>query len=230
MKFSKIHLIVCLFFIVFSSCEKEEEPTPQPTEFSFTAGDSLIFEHSGTLPYAVFVQSNSGKEFISSISDMFGSFSTGGTTLSIPSNESRSFNISFYQTGVTPGVYPCSLTVAVPNENNAIKTKVIQMVYRPNCGYAFRNYTIGQITFISNGILLNKNITCAYNTSGQLVVSGLTTFDVTLNFNCENSTLSMEPVINNGFLNTGSGQIEGTEIALQMYSDGVLHSNSRIKF
>lgn len=222
---------LALSVLLVSSCNKDDETeTPTPTEFTYTANDSLIFEHSGTLPYAVAVQSNSGKGFISSISGLFDSFSNGGTTLSIPSNESRSFNISFYQTGVTPGVYPCSLTVAVPNENNAIKTKVIQMVYRPNCGYAFRNYTIGQITYISNGELLNKNITCAYNTSGQLVVSGLTTFDVVLNFNCENSTVTMDPEVINGFLTTGSGQIEGTEIALQMYSDGVLHSNSRIKF
>ena len=217
-------------FLLISSCKKDEDATPQSTVFTYTAADSLVFEHSGTLPYAVAVQSNSGKEFISTISSMFDAFSNGNTTLNIPSNESRSFSISFNQYGVTPGVFPYTLTVAVPNENNAIKTKTIYMVYRPNCGYAFRNYTIGQITYVSNGNLLNKNITCAYNASGQLVVSGLTTFDVTLNFNCENSTVTMEPVINNGFLNTGNGQIEGTEIALQMYSDGVLHSNSRIKF
>jgi hypothetical protein len=225
----RIHFLILLLTFAFVACDKDDDKVT-PTEFTYTANDSLIFEHSGSLPYAVAVQSASGKGFISTISGMFDSFSNGGTTLDIPSNESRSFNISFNQYGVNPGAYPCTLSVAVPNENNALKTKVIQMVYRPNCGYAFRNYTIGEITFVSNGILLNKNITCAYNTSGQLVVSGLTTFDVTLNFNCENNTVTMEPVINNGFLNTGSGQIEGTEIALQMYSDGVLHSNSRIKF
>jgi hypothetical protein len=215
----------------FVSCNKDDgSEEPKPTEFTYTASDSLIFEHSGSLPYAVAVQSSSGKGFISSFSGMFDSFSNGGTTLSIPSNESRSFNISFNQFGVNPGVYPCTLSVAVPNENNALKTKIVQMVYRPNCGYAFRNYTIGQITFISNGTLLTKNITCAYNSLGQLVVSGLTTFDVVLNFNCENNTVIMEPEVINGFLTTGNGQIEGTEIALQMYSDGVLHSNSRIKF
>ncbi len=230
MKPTYFYFILLLAIATISSCKKDEEPAPQPTEFTYTANDSIVFEHSGTMPYSVAVQCSLGKEFISSFSGLFDSFSSGGTTLSIPSNESRSFNISFNQFGVTPGAYPCTLSVAVPNENNALKTKVVQMVYRPNCGYAFRNYTIGQITFVSNGILLNKTISCSYNTSGQLVVSGLTTFDVTLNFDCTNNTVTMDPVVNNGFLNTGSGQIEGTEIALQMYSDGVLHSNSRIKF
>lgn len=230
MKPTRFYIILLLVIATISSCKKEEEPLPQPTEFTFSANDSLVFEHSGTLPYSVAVQCSLGKEFISSFSGLFDSFSNGGTTIAIPSNEIRSFNISFNQFGVNPGVYPCTLSVAVPNENNALKTKVVQMVYRPNCGYAFRNYTIGQITFLSNGILLNKNISCAYNTSGQLVVSGLTTFDVILNFNCANNTVTMEPEVINGFLTTGSGQIEGTEIALQMYSDGALHSNARIKF
>ena len=229
MKFSKIHPVVCLFFIVFSSCEKEEDPIPQPTEFSFTAGDSLIFETSGTLPYAVSVQCATAKEFGASLQSLTGGFDIGLQSLSIPSNESRDFNVQFNQTNATPGVYPAPLTVSIFNENNTPKTKTVYFVYRPNCAYTFKNHSIGQITFVSNGILLNKNITCAYNTSGQLVVSGLTTFDVTLNFDCENNTVTMDPFVNNGFLNTGNGQIEGNEIALQMYSDGVLHSNSRIK-
>ena len=228
MKFSKIYSIVFLFFSVFSSCEKEEDPTPQPSEFSFTAGDSLIFEHSGTLPYAVSVQCATAKEFGASIQSLTGGFDIGFQSLSIPSNESRDFNVQFNQNFTTPGVYPAQLSVSIFNENNTPKTKTVYFVYRPNCAYAFKNHNIGQITFVSNGILDPKNITCAYNTSGQLVVSGLTTFDVTLNFDCENNTVTMDSVVINGFLTTGNGQIVGNEILLQMYSDGVLHSNSRI--
>jgi hypothetical protein len=230
MKYTRIYFILLLAIASISSCKEDEEPISQQTEFSFTSNDSLIFEHSGTLPYSVAVQCASSKELGASFETVTGGFDVG-SQLTIPSNESRNFNVSFNQTFATPGAYPADLSVSIFNENSTPKTKTVYFVYRPNCGYAFRNYTIGQITYVSNGNLLNKNITCAYNSSGQLVVSDLTAFfDVKLNFDCTNNTVTMDPVVNNGFLYTGSGQIEGTEIALQMYSDGVLHSNSRIKF
>ena len=229
MKNSILYTLFCLSILAFSSCKEEEEEDPiLPTEFSFTSNDSLIFETSGTLPYAVSVQCASAKEFGASFQNVTGGFYFGNQSLTIPSNESRNFNVQFNQTFATPGVYTADLSVSIFNENNTPKTKTVCFVYRPNCAYNFRNHNIGQITFVSNGILLNKNITCAYNTSGQLVVSGLTTFDVVLNFDCDNNTVTMESLVNNGFLTTGSGQIEGNEIVLQMYSDGVLHSNSRI--
>ena len=226
MKSSILFTLACLSLLAISSCKEEEDPI-LPTEFSFTANDSLIFETSGILPYYVGVQCASAKEFGASFQNVTGSFNVG-YPLSIPSNESRNFNVQFNQTFATPGVYTADLSVSIFNENNTPKTKTVYFVYRPNCAYNFRNHNIGQITFVSNGILLNKNITCAYNTSGQLVVSGLTTFDVVLNFDCDNNTVTMESLVNNGFLTEGSGQIEGNEIVLQMYSDGVLHSNSRI--
>lgn len=229
MKYTRIYFILLLAIASISSCKEDEEPISQQTEFSFTSNDSLIFEHSGTLPYSVAVQCALSKELGASFETVTGGFDVG-SQLTIPSNESRNFNVSFNQTFATPGAYPADLSVSIFNENSTPKTKTVYFVYRPNCGYAFRNYTIGQITYISNGSLLNKNITCTYNSSGQLVVSGLTTFDVTLNFNCDNNTVTMVPLVINGFLTTGNGQIEGTEIALQMYSDGELHSNSRIKF
>ena len=210
-----------------SSCKKEEDPII-PTEFSFTSNDSLIFETSGTLPYEVHVQCASAKEFGASFQQVTGAFNAGSQSLTIPSNESRNFNVQFDQAFATPGIYTADLTVSIFNENNTPKRKTVYFVYRPNCAYEFRNHNIGQITFVSNNELLNKNITCAYNTSGQLVVSGLTIFDVVLNFDCDNNSVTMESLVNNGFLTTGSGQIVGNEIVLQMYSDGVLHSNSRI--
>jgi hypothetical protein len=229
MKNSILYALACLSLLAIFSfrCKDEDDPI-LPTEFSFTSNDSLVFETSGTLPYYVNVQCASAKEFGASFQSVTGSFDVGNQSLTIPSNESRNFNVQFNQTFATPGVYPADLSVSIFNENNTPKRKTVYFVYRPNCAYDFRSHNIGQITFVSNGILLNKNITCAYNTSGQLVVSGLTTFDVVLNFDCDNNTVTMESLVNNGFLTTGNGQIEGNEIVLQMYSDGVLHSNSRI--
>jgi hypothetical protein len=214
---------------LFTACDKDEQPQPEPTAFTYTAADSLVFEHSGTLPYAVSVQSASGKTFISSFSGLFDSFYNGGTTLNIPSNESESFNITFNQFGVTPGAYPCTLTVAVPNENNAVKTKMVQMVYRPNCAYAFRNYTIAEITYAINGILENRAITCAYTATGQLEVAGLTPFTFLLNFDCANLTVSMEPLIHLGNVVTCTGTIEGSEIMLQFFNDGAFNASGKIK-
>lgn len=215
---------------VMSACKKDEQPETKPTEFTYTAADSLIFEHTGTLPYTVEVQSSSGKEFISSFSGLGASFSNGGTTLTIPSNQSRSFDVYFNQIGAVPGIYPCTLTVAVPNENNALKTKIVQMVYRPNCGYPFRNYTFGEITYQINGILENRAITCEYNIDGQLEVVGLVPFPINLNFNCTNSTVTMDPVLHLGNVVTCTGSIEGTEVALQFFNDGNLNAIGRVKF
>jgi hypothetical protein len=229
MKNSILYTLACLLLLAISSCKEEEQEDPiLPTEFSFTSNDSLIFETSGTLPYAVSVQCASAKEFGASFQSLTGSFDVGNQSLTIPSNESRNFNVQFNQTFATPGVYTADLSVSIFNENNTPKSKTVYFVYRPNCAYNFRNHNIGQITYVSNNDLLNKNITCDYNTSGQLVVSGLTTFDVVLNFDCDNNTVTMESLVNNGFLTTGSGQIVGNEIVLQMFSNGVLHSNSRI--
>jgi len=119
--------------------------------------------------------------------------------------------------------------VSVPGENNAIRTKNISLIYRPNCLYNFRNHIYGQITFVSSGNLLNKTISCSYNLDGQLVVSGLTVYDVVLNADCTNQTVTMVPLVNNGFYMTGTGQIVGNDIVLQIFSNGNLHSNSRIK-
>jgi hypothetical protein len=224
----KAALFLIGFGLVFlSACDKEEDPQIEPTAFSFTAPDSLVFEHSGVLPYAVAVQSESQKSFIASFSDLFDSF-VGNTTLSIPPNESRSIDVSFNQFGVNPGAYPCLLTVAVPNENNAVKTKTIQMVYRPNCAYAFRNYTIAEITYEINGILDNRSIECSYNATGQLEVVGLTPFLIKLNFDCADSSVEMDPTIHLGNVVTCTGTIEGSEIALQFFNDGVFNGTGRI--
>jgi hypothetical protein len=230
MKISVKFLLCTLLIGFLHSCKKDEQPEPEPTAFTYTAADSLIFEHTGTLPYAVAVQSTSGKEFISSFSGLGASFLDGGTTLTIPSNQSRSFDIYFNQVGANPGVYPCTLSVAVPNQNNAVKTKIVQMVYRPNCGYPFRNYTFGEITYQINGLLENRAITCLYNSEGQLEVDGLVPFQINLNFNCSNATVTMDPVLHLGNVVTCTGAIEGTEVALQFFNDGVYNAVGRIKF
>ena len=227
---NSLFCIVLGMLSLLSACKKDEQPQPQPTQFSFTIPDSVVFEHSGTQVVPVSVQSTSSKSFIAKFETLPpNAFLYLGGEIPIEANQSENLEFDFYQTLATPGDYTGVVRVAVPNENNAIQTKDIRLVYRPNCLYAFRNHVYGQITFESSGNLLNRTIDCEYDTEGRLVVSGLTTYDVKLTANCENQTVSMVPLINNGFYMTGSGQIEGNEIALQIYSNGEIHSNSRIK-
>lgn len=228
----KFKLVLSIFaLVVIASCKKEDDPNqPEPTQFSFSVPDSVIFEHSQTQSIPVTVSSESAKTFYATFEELppsaFGYFVDATP---IEANQTGNLELDFYQSFATPGIYPAVVRVSLPNENNAIQYKDISLVYRPNCMYAFRDHVYGQITFVSNGQLQNKTIDCSYNTSGQLEVSGLTTYDVVLNANCEDQTVTMVPLINNGFYMTGSGQIIGDEIALQIYSDGVLHSNTRIK-
>lgn len=227
----KLILTVCIALTIISSCKKDEDPqTPVTTQFSFTIPDSVVFEHSQTKEIAVSVQSESNKTFTATFESLppqaFGYF---GNEILIEANQTGLLPLDFYQTFATPGAYTAEIRVAVPNENNAIQTKEISLIYRPNCLYDFRNHVYGQITFVSNGNPLNKTISCFYNLDGQLEISDLTTYDIVLNADCENQTVTMVPLINNGFYMTGTGQINGNEIDLQIFSDGALHSNSIIR-
>jgi len=223
--------LILTAFVCFSSCKKDETEQPKPTQFSFSIPDSLVFEHSDTKPIPVSVQSESAKTFYATFESLppsgFGYFQN---PIEIEANQTGNLNLDFYQTQVTPGTYIADVRVSLPNENNAIQTKEIKLVYRPNCGYAFRNYTIGEHTFVSSGNLVNKSITCAYNLEGQLEVEGLTSYMLTLDLNCAESTVSMAPFLHLGNVVTCTGTIEGSEIALQIFNDGVLHSFGRIKF
>jgi hypothetical protein len=229
MKFRILLSIIAL--LVIASCKKEDDPKqPEVTQFSFSIPDSVVFEHSQTKSIPVTVMSETNKTFYATFEELppyaFGHFADDTP---IEANQTGSLELDFYQTQAEPGTYTGKVRVSVPNENNAIQYKDIKLVYRPNCMYDFREHVYGQITFVSNGQLQNKTISCTYNLEGELEVSGLTTYDVVLNADCDNQTVTMVPLINNGFYMTGSGQIEGNEIALQIFSNGVIHSNSRIK-
>lgn len=228
----KLKILLSIFaLVVIASCKKEDDPKqPEVTQFAFTIPDSLVFQHSETQLLPVTVQSESDKVFYATFEELppnaFGYFAD---ETPIEANQTGNLELDFYQTQAEPGTYTGKVRVSVPNENNAIQYKDIKLVYRPNCIYDFREHVYGQITFVSNGNPLNKTISCSYNLEGQLEVSGLTTYDVKLSADCENQTVTMIPLINNGFYMTGSGQIEGNEIALQIYSDGTVHSNSIIR-
>ena len=220
---------ICIL-ISFQSCKKNNADNPIPTVFTFTAPDTIVFEYSGSKPLTVAIQNNQNKEFGASLSGLNGAFSDGSQQLVIPSNQERSFNINFSQIGAVPGTYPCALTISTLNENNYIpQTKNIQLVYEPNCADNYRNYLNGEITYQINGILLNKSINCSYNIEGQLVVTGLTTFPVILNFDCQAQTFTMQAVTHLGFFVTGDGYIQGQFLMFNMYNDGVLDAVAKIK-
>jgi hypothetical protein len=222
--------LICIF-ISFESCKKTSTDTnPQPVVFTFSAPDTILFEYSGNKPLAVGVQCTEDREFGASLSGLNGSFSDNNQDLVIRSNQQQSFNITFNQLGATPGIYPCELRMSVFNVNNYTpQYKTIQLVYAPNCGYNFINHINGEITYQINGNLLYRNISCSYNNLGQLVISNLTSFPVTLDVNCQAQTVTMKPVTINGFYMTGDGTIQGQFINLNIYSNGALDAVSKIK-
>lgn len=226
-------LLVYLFSVIiiapFGSCKKKDNDSSEATDYTYEAFDSLIFEHTGQLDYSVKINTTSNKECFASLSEVNGAFSLINNDVIIPPNESRNIVVKFNQYNVLPNLYPCKLNVTVPNENNSSKSKTLWLIYRPNCAYNFRNYINGNITYIINGILTNKTISCNYNNEGQLEVIGLTPFTITLNFNCDSNTVSMKQLTYLGYLVTGSGTISSNQIHLQFFDDGVLNSEANIK-
>ncbi|MCF8278275.1 MAG: hypothetical protein K9J17_16225 [Flavobacteriales bacterium] len=217
---------VCLNLIGMQSCTKESDP-PQTTEFNFTAPDTVVFEHSDTKTLEVSVMSATAMDFVANLSCDNSSFQYGGEIV-IASNQSGTFNIQFNQFGVAPASYDCNLTVSVANENNLPQSKSIQLRYAPNCAYDFKDHQNGQITYQINGNLQNRSIDCSYNNEGQLVVDGLTTYQVVLNLNCSAGTVTMDPITNIGSYMTADGTIQGSVIHLNFYSDGALHAVGKI--
>lgn len=222
----QIVLSISLLLLGMQSCTKESEPAPT-TEFSFTAPDTVIFEHSGTKTLEVSVQSNSAMDFVANLSCDNSSFQYGGEIV-IASNQSGTFNIQFNQFGVAPASYDCNLTVSVANENDLPQSKNIQLRYAPNCGYDFKNHQNGQITYQINGNPQNRSVDCSYNNEGQLEVVGLTTYPVVLNLNCSTGTVTMDPITNIGSYMTADGTIQGSVIHLNFYSDGAPHAVAQI--
>jgi hypothetical protein len=218
-------------FICFESCKKNSTDTnTQSVVYTFSAPDTVLFEYSGNKNLTVGVQCAEEREFGASLSGLNGAFYDNNQTLVIRSNQQQSFNITFNQLGATPGIYPCELRMSVFNVNNYTpQYKTVQLVYKPNCAYNFINHINGEITYQINGILLNRSISCSYNNLGQLVVTNLTSFPVTLDVNCQSQTVSMKPLTNNGFYMTGDGTIQGQYINLNIYSNGTLDAISKIK-
>jgi hypothetical protein len=227
MKFQFLLSLITL--AVFTSCDKDKDQV-DPNQFSFAIPDSLVFAHSQETYIPVTVVSESDKGFFADFEtlppDVFGPYNA---EVAIAANQTGNLPLTFHHTYANPGTYTGVVNVYIPNENNANQTKEIKLIYRPNCLYSFRDHIYGQLTYVSNGILLNKTISCFYDMEGRLDVSGLTFYDVILNANCDDQTVTMVPLVYNGSYMTGSGQIEGDEIALQIFSDGVLLSNCKIK-
>ncbi len=216
---------------LFSSCTKEDPDSPNPaTEFSFNAPDELVFKNSGTKALAVAVNGSSSKEFVVRLSDLNNAFFAGvSQQIVVTGGATATFEVPFNQHNMQPGEYPAKLEVSVANENVPSQSKTIKMVYTPNCGWDFRNHANGEITYEINGILQNKVINCNYNNEGKLQVSGLAGYAMTLEFDCGAQTVSMIPLTHLGEYHTANGQIEGNEIAIQVFSDGNLHATARVK-
>lgn len=220
-------------FILLSFCStscKDNEPSEVlETPFDFSAGDSLVFEHSGTKPFTVGLTSTAGKLLGAELGTMPSGFNVSIDELEIEANSSRDFSIQFNQNSANPGVYNTTLTTFIYNENSTPKSKKIYLVYRPQCEYNYRNYAYGRITYMINGAVINKNVTCSYTTEGKLLITNLTSYNVLLDIQCDNNTVTMQPIIHLSSYMTGSGTIVNGEILLNIYNEGELDATAMIR-
>ena len=226
----RITYLALLFMAFCSTSCKDDKPTEVlETPFDFTASDSLVFEHSGTKPFAVGVTSTAGKLLGAELGPMPGGFSVSSDELQIEANSSRDFSIQFNQNSASPGIYNTTLTTFIYNENSTPKSKQVYLVYRPQCEYYYRDYTYGRITYLINGAVINKNVTCSYTTDGKLLITNLTSYDVLLDIQCASNTVTMQPVIHLSNYMTASGTIVNGEILLNIYNEGELDATAIVR-
>jgi hypothetical protein len=220
-------LYLVLFF--FNACKDKSTP-PSETEFTFTATDSLVFEHCDTLPILVTPSCALNKEFGVNMTDLASIFSTPSNSLITNSNTSASFDIRLSNTtNVVPGKYSCNIITNITNENSTPKNKSVKIIYRPNCAYNYIGYVNGNITYIINGIQVNKSITCTYTSEGYLKILNLSNAgSIELKMNCASNTATIVPKTINGNYCSGSAQLAGNQINLQIYSNGTLNANAVI--
>lgn len=223
----KFALLLPIASILFS-CDKTPSE-PKEIEFSFITSDTLTFENSGNKLLNVAVNCAEEKSFGAKLTGLNDAFYVSSAELEIGSNKNKDFEINFNHDYATPGFYPCVLTVSMYNENNTPQNKEIVLQYAPSCAYDFRNYKNGTFTYASNGNLLNKLISCNYNSSGQLAVTNLTNYPVVLEIDCETNSVTMIPTIHLGNSMTANGNIVNNEINLTIYADGNLHATAQIK-
>ncbi len=214
--------------LLLTACQKEGEEVSE-SPFTISSGDSLVFEHSGTKPFAVSTTAGAGKLLGIRLETLPVGFSVLESELSVEANSTRNFTIQFNQFDMNPGVYSASLRGSIYNENSTPKSKQVYLVYRPNCAFEYRNFTYGRITYVINGIPNNESIQCSYTTEGKLLVEGLTPYDMILDFDCSTGAVTMQPLIHLGNYVTATGSVVGGEILLNFYNEGNLTANALLR-
>lgn len=221
-------LAISIFFGA-QSCKDKKEEVPAKTEFAIEAPDALVWEHTEGKYLTVKIISETNTEFSAYLSDVPEKFGKNHQHLFINTSQSKHFELYYNQFNASPESHTCQLTVHPVNDQANTKTKNIQLVYAPNCIFDFRNHTSGEITYVINQLTENKAINCSYNMEGKLVVNNLTLFQIILDADCENGTVTMKPLTHMGLYKTGNGTIQGNAIHLNIYDNGSLSSQSQIK-
>lgn len=224
-------LSVSLFLmLILVACKKETDTSGEVVPvYSFSAPDSLVFEHSSIKTLKIKVNGESNTGFAAKLNNVPAFFGSYGE-LQIPSNEEREYQIEFNQFSAVPNSYPIELSVFVPNINLAnTQNKTIQLIYRPNCGYSFKNYVNADITYTINGLLENKSVTCSYESDGRFKVTGLVPFEMIFTFDCGAQSFTMAPVTHLGEVKTCLGAIQGQNLVYEIYSNGALSATGKIQ-
>jgi hypothetical protein len=214
-----------------TSCKEDTGTSPAETAFTLQASDSIVFEHADTLNIQASSTCAIDKEFAFTLSNLSTIFTPEQSSIISRSNLKANFGIRFKNIqSYTAGTFPCVVTGNVTNENSTPQSKTVKVIYRPNCAYNYRKHVNGTITYTINGILLNRSITCSYTDEGYLKIENLSNAgSFELKFDCSNNNATIVPKTVNGHYLSGTAQITGNNIAIQMYSDGNLNATMEVK-
>lgn len=135
------------------------------------------------------------------------------------------FPIKFDQFNVRPDIYYFDVQLGYEQLGMTLKEKRVYVWYKPTCAYEFLSYHQGNITYVSNQELVNKNINCTYSSKGNLLVDGLTPYTLEFTVNCATQDMTMKPVVHLGDNITGSARVVNNQVQYTLRNNGQDHAS-----
>jgi hypothetical protein len=215
-----------LLLLACASCKDKEVIVD--TTINYTVQDSVVFTEGKTVSVPISV-TNTTDPNLKYVANFYpGSnaskfvFSQNSVVINANSTSSIDVKYSLFDLNKAPTTVQVPFEITKANVNFVPIKRNINFVYRPNCAHTYNGYKNGQITYVINGILLYKSITCNYNEDGNLEVAGLTNNgeDYILIFNCSANSISLKPHTVNGNYYTGNGYVHNGIITLNIFSNG----------
>lgn len=227
----QILLLICFFTFAFS-CKKEDKPNNSnnnnPT-LKIIAADTFFVTNDTTFALDVRGEGSEQTDLHAVIGTMPNHLSTMDMHTTFAHDAFARFNIHFNQFDATPGIMYFDIMLSYANINFEAIEKRIYLVYQPKCGYQYKDYVNGSITYTINQELQQKTIWCSYATSGNLLVENLTPYTMEWIFDCSNQSFTMKPQTYMGIYKTLKGTKVGDELRYTLYDNDVISATGVIR-